>query len=233
MTRIRTPARTRTRALLTLLAATLLLLAAPAPPQARAASRAVTMAGYAFTPSSLTIAAGDTVTWTNHDTAPHDVKTTSGPVAIHSAMLSKGGTWSYTFTTPGTYSYVCTVHAGMTATIVVTAPPTHSAHSTRPAEPTRTHASTHPAIRTHKKTPTTAAAVHTSATPSADTSSPAAAAPGTPAGPAATAPAQVAADPAAATRPLQPLLLLAGLVSGVAVFCLLLVGSRAHQQRAD
>ncbi|MEJ8669671.1 hypothetical protein WKI71_18260 [Streptomyces sp. MS1.AVA.1] len=69
--------------------------------RASAATYRVTMSGYAYGPATLTIPAGATVTWTNQDTAPHDVKTTSAPVAVHSPMLNKGGSWSFTFTVPG------------------------------------------------------------------------------------------------------------------------------------
>ncbi|MFF1359533.1 plastocyanin/azurin family copper-binding protein [Streptomyces sp. NPDC058297] len=48
-------------------------------PSAHAADHQVIMSGYAFSPRTLTITAGDTVTWVNQDSAPHDVKTTSGP----------------------------------------------------------------------------------------------------------------------------------------------------------
>lgn len=101
-------------------------------PAHAATSYRVVMSGYAFSPRALTITAGSTVTWVNEDQAPHDVKTTSGPEPIHSPMLSKGGTWSHTFTLPGTYGYVCTVHPGMTAELVVKA----AAASTPTTQPT-------------------------------------------------------------------------------------------------
>ena len=73
----------------------------PATAAEAAGTHQVVMSGYAFAPRSLTVAAGDTVTWTNRDQAPHDVKTTSGPASVHSPMLSKGGSWSHTFTIRG------------------------------------------------------------------------------------------------------------------------------------
>ena len=91
--------------------------------RASAASYSVAMKGYAFSPASLSVPAGSTVTWTNYDTAPHDVKTTSGPLSIHSPMLDKGESWSFTFATAGSYGYVCTVHPDMTAGITVRAAP--------------------------------------------------------------------------------------------------------------
>ena len=209
-----------TAAVLALIALTLL----PAAPAARAATtHRIAMSGYAFSPRSMTVTAGDTVVWTNDDTAPHDVKTTSGPVTVHSPMLSKGGTWSHTFTTPGTYAYVCTVHPDMTAQLVVKPAATRTPTPTRRTVPAPTPAMTHHSMKSMT-------------TPSAATSAPAPAADGSPSA----APTVSAADrrpvtrqpatgmqAASAARPLQPLLLLTGIVAGVAVLCLLLVGSRA------
>lgn len=205
-----------------LLTAALTFLQAPA---AQAAGHQIVMSGYAFGPRSLTITTGDTVTWTNQDTAPHDVKTTSAPVSFHSPMLNKGGTWSYTFTTAGTYSYVCTVHPGMTAQIVVKAAatrapaPSPTSHHDMPMAPGPSSA--------HTRSPASAAPTHhsgTSAAPAAsDTPTPSIAPAAAPAQPEATS----AAQPAGTTRPLDPLLVLAGVIAGVAVLCLLLVGSRS------
>jgi amicyanin len=208
----------------------LLALLLLAPGQASAASYRVAMQGYAFAPASLTVHVGSTVTWTNGDTAPHDVKTTSGPVAVHSPMLDKGQSWTYTFTAAGSYGYYCTVHPDMTARITVlaapkptpTPTPTHhhgtgTSHEAMPM-PTRTAPTTHRATATSPKPSAPASPASPSESPS--TSPPvAAAAPQT--------------EPVAAARPLQPLLLLTGLIAGVAVLCLLLVGSRAAASRGE
>jgi plastocyanin len=130
-------ARTTTARRLAALAAAVLLsclaLLAPTAP-AHAGGHRVTMQGYAFSPSSITIEAGDTVTWTNLDTAPHDVAVTNGPDHFHSPLLSRGQSWSFTFRVPGSYSYVCSVHPGMDASLVVAAP----APVAVPAQPTAT-----------------------------------------------------------------------------------------------
>ncbi|MFF4363112.1 plastocyanin/azurin family copper-binding protein [Streptomyces sp. NPDC001604] len=193
----------------------------PAPAVQAAAGHQVLMSGYAFSPRTLTITAGDTVTWTNQDQAPHDVKTTSGPASVHSPMLNKGGSWSHTFTTPGTYGYLCTVHPGMTAQLVVEAAaapaPTVQQHQHKtPAAPTTRTAGAMPSSMhmSHSAEAAPGAATSPSPSPTAPASSPAAA--------------QPAVDNAAsAIRPLSPLLLLTGVVAGVAVLCLLLVGSRS------
>ncbi|MFF7544966.1 cupredoxin family copper-binding protein [Streptomyces canus] len=196
--------------------------------EASAATFQVAMKGYAFSPASLSVPAGSTVTWTNYDTAPHDVKTTSGPLAIHSPMLNKGQSWSFTFTTAGAYGYVCTVHPDMTAGITVRA----AAPKPTPAAPTQ-HEHTQPSTGQQHSTMPGMTAGRSPAAPRAGSSpSPTAsqaAVPQTAPSPQVSQAAQPAANQAAAStaRPLDPLLVLAGLVAGVAVLCLLLVGSRA------
>jgi plastocyanin/multisubunit Na+/H+ antiporter MnhC subunit len=200
-------------------------------PAAHALGHQVIMSGYAFGPRSLTITAGDTVTWVNQDTAPHDVKTTSGPESIHSPLLNKGGTWSHTFTAAGSYGYLCTVHPGMTAQLVVKAavaqkpttqaPPQQHSHSDPAAAP-----SSHiPAPATHPHDSKSAAAA-----PIANSAAPSATETVTPAGQA--QPAQAVSNTDSA-RPLDPLLVLAGVVAGFAVLCLLLVGSRSAAAAAS
>jgi amicyanin len=198
--------------------------------EASAATFQVAMKGYAFSPASLSVPAGSTVTWTNYDTAPHDVKTTSGPLSIHSPMLNKGQSWSFTFTTAGAYGYVCTVHPDMTAGITVRA----AAPAPTPAAPTQ-HEHTQPSTSRQQQQSTmpgmpasrSAAAPRAGSSPSPTASQ--AAVPQTAPSPQAPQPAQPAVTQTAAStaRPLDPLLVLAGVVAGVAVLCLLLVGSRA------
>jgi plastocyanin len=68
----------------------------------------------------LAINVGDTVTWTNLDSAQHTVTSDpETPVSIGSASLNQDETFSFTFDTPGTYPYHCTIHPGMTGTITV------------------------------------------------------------------------------------------------------------------
>ena len=83
-------------------------------------SVAVDIKNYAYNPASLTVSVGDTVTWTNEDTAPHTVTVSDGPEKFNSPTLQQGQTWSYTFTKAGTYSYYCAVHPDMKATVTVT-----------------------------------------------------------------------------------------------------------------
>ncbi len=78
---------------------------------------AITIENEAFQPVTLTVAAGTTVTWTSRDDDPHTVTSTENVFA--SAGLEKDDTYSYTFTTAGTYPYYCKLHPHMTGTIVV------------------------------------------------------------------------------------------------------------------
>ncbi|HVV13580.1 cupredoxin family copper-binding protein [Amycolatopsis sp.] len=80
----------------------------------------VAIKNYAYDPAALTVAVGDTVTWTNDDTAPHTVTVSDGPVKFNSPNLQQGQTFTYTFTQAGTYSYYCAVHPDMKATVTVT-----------------------------------------------------------------------------------------------------------------
>lgn len=84
-----------------------------------ATSQKVTIAGFRYSPASLTVRVGTTVTWTNTDSAPHNV-TSSGSGPLHSPTLNKGASYSYTFTKAGKYPYVCTFHDWMHGTVTVT-----------------------------------------------------------------------------------------------------------------
>jgi plastocyanin len=76
---------------------------------------------FAFSPASLTIKAGTTVTWKNNTTAPHTVTSDDGKSFDSGASnpIAPGGTFSFTFTTAGTFAYHCAIHPFMKATIIV------------------------------------------------------------------------------------------------------------------
>jgi amicyanin len=99
------------------LAATLFAALAGAP--ARAADTEVKISNFTFNPPQLTVKAGSTVTWSNDDDIPHTV--TSATLAFKSAALDTDDKFSFTFSTPGTYKYFCSLHPHMTGTIVVEA----------------------------------------------------------------------------------------------------------------
>jgi amicyanin len=132
---------------------------------AQESTQSVEIMGYAFQPATLTINAGDTVVWTNHDTAPHNVVVTNGPEKFTSPTLQQGQTYRYTFTKPGTYSYYCSIHPDMKASVTVsgsTTPPTTTPPTTTPPStttpPTTTpptgHPTTHPSPTTAPPTGT-------------------------------------------------------------------------------
>ncbi len=73
--------------------------------------------GMAFNPSIITVIAGTRITWTNKDGVTHTVTSDTG--LFDSGSVSSNGTFSYMFSTPGTYPYHCTIHPSMTATVVV------------------------------------------------------------------------------------------------------------------
>ncbi len=75
---------------------------------------------FAYAPEAIKVKVGDKVTWTNQDSAKHDVvmddDAAEGP---NSELLAKGESYSYTFTKAGTYEYHCSPHPYMKATVVV------------------------------------------------------------------------------------------------------------------
>lgn len=79
---------------------------------------AVSISNFKFNPATLTVPVGATVTWTNQDEEPHSVAGKDG--SFHSPGMDTHGTYSFTFTTPGSYDYICSIHPFMTGTVVVT-----------------------------------------------------------------------------------------------------------------
>jgi plastocyanin len=80
---------------------------------------AVAIDNFAFGPDTLTVAAGTTVTWTNHDDEPHTVVSGDNPRLFKSSALDVGDKFSFKFDKPGTYTYFCSIHPHMTGTVVV------------------------------------------------------------------------------------------------------------------
>jgi amicyanin len=96
--------------------AAMLLLAATT---AQAADADVAIDNFTFGPQELHVKVGATVTWVNRDDIPHTV--TSTTLAFRSKALDTNDKFSFTFTTPGSYKYFCSLHPHMTGTIVVEA----------------------------------------------------------------------------------------------------------------
>jgi amicyanin len=78
----------------------------------------VDLTNYAFSPPNIQVTQGTTITWTNRDNAAHNVSFDQGGIA--SPTLKSGQTFSYTFKTPGVYTYRCTFHPGMLGKVTVT-----------------------------------------------------------------------------------------------------------------
>jgi plastocyanin len=95
------------------------LACAVAPLAAQTNAVKVGIDNFTFEPGKLTIKAGTTVTWTNRDDIPHTVA--SSDKLFKSKVMDTDESFSFTFTTPGEYSYFCSLHPHMTATIVVEA----------------------------------------------------------------------------------------------------------------
>lgn len=81
------------------------------------AANEVSIQGMAFNPLTLTVTKNTTVKWTNNDALSHTVTSDTG--AFNSGTLSPTGTFSFQFTSTGTFSYHCSFHPDMTATIIV------------------------------------------------------------------------------------------------------------------
>jgi amicyanin len=84
-----------------------------------AGQNAVSIDNFSFSPATVTVAAGTTVTWTNHDDLPHNIVEQNRK--FKSKALDTDDAFSYTFTEPGTYEYFCGLHPKMVGKIVVEA----------------------------------------------------------------------------------------------------------------
>jgi len=91
----------------------------PKPIAIAAASTGVTISDFQFSPASVTVNVGDTVTWTNNGPTPHSATSTSG--VFDTGIMDAGQSGSHTFTEAGTFAYICTPHPNMHGTVVVQA----------------------------------------------------------------------------------------------------------------
>jgi plastocyanin len=98
-----------------------------APAAAPAQAQAVVpdnLVDFDFDPPQLVVPAGTTVVWTNVGPTPHTVAGTSGvgagaAVLWTSDIMMTGDTYSFTFSAPGTYPIICTLHPNMIGTVIV------------------------------------------------------------------------------------------------------------------
>jgi plastocyanin len=113
---------TLTAAVVVLAAAVFLVFGNLRRPDAAAAAEpnSVVIDNYTFSPATMTVPVGTTVTWVNNDSDIHSVAADDGdPVMFKSAGLDTDDKFTFTFTKPGTYAYHCTLHPHMTGKIVV------------------------------------------------------------------------------------------------------------------
>ena len=97
----------------------LLVAVAIAGSSVRAADTEVKIDNFTFNPQQITVKAGTTVTWVNHDDIPHTATSKTG--VFKSKALDTDDKFSFTFATPGSYPYFCALHPHMTGSIVVEA----------------------------------------------------------------------------------------------------------------
>ena len=105
-------------------AATATSAAAAAAPAAAAAAtnaaRTISISNFTFAPTAMTVRAGQELTWTNEDDAPHTVVGSDPGSPLKSPALDTGDRYSVTLTRPGTYRYFCSLHPHMTGSVNVT-----------------------------------------------------------------------------------------------------------------
>lgn len=84
---------------------------------AHAADIKADIKGMSFNPATITVSAGDTITFTNRDGAPHTATAVDG--SFTTATLRKGKSQTITFDSAGTFAFFCKIHPGMKGTIIV------------------------------------------------------------------------------------------------------------------
>lgn len=125
----------------------------PAAPAGAAANEA-TISNFSFSPEPVRIQVGATLKWTNLDSSAHTVTADDG--SWTSTSLNKDGTFSHTFSQPGTVRYHCAIHDSMTGTVEVETATTTTA---APTSTTTTAAPPPPAAAPEDTTATTEAAM--------------------------------------------------------------------------
>jgi plastocyanin len=77
----------------------------------------ISIDNFTFAAKELTVAVGSTVNWINHDDIPHTIVAKNS--AFRSKALDTDDVYSFTFTSAGTFDYVCGLHPQMTGTVIV------------------------------------------------------------------------------------------------------------------
>ncbi|MGW4370818.1 cupredoxin domain-containing protein [Nocardia takedensis] len=93
--------------------------AAAAPTKKPTAKVTVAVDDMTFSPAEVTVRVGDTVTWKFSDRFPHSVQGMGDKAMGLNSPIFTSGEWSYTFTAPGSYRYLCSLHPEMRGTVTV------------------------------------------------------------------------------------------------------------------
>jgi plastocyanin len=109
----------RSRAFLTAVCVAALWSVAPSRPASAVPpdTTQIVIKDFMFTPNSLTVKAGSTVTWVNMDDEPHSVVSDTG--LFRSGAVDTNERFSFKFDKPGTYHFTCAIHPRMVGTITV------------------------------------------------------------------------------------------------------------------
>ena len=109
----------RSRTFLTVISVAALWLAAASSPSSAVPpdSTQIVIKDFMFTPNSMTIKTGSTVTWVNKDDEPHSVVSDTG--LFRSGAVDTDEAFSFKFDKPGTYHFTCAIHPRMVGTIIV------------------------------------------------------------------------------------------------------------------
>ena len=83
------------------------------------ATDSVKIKGFAFSPATIRVKAGTTVTWTNDDAVAHTVTEEDGQMGPKSSRMNAGDTYHFTYTKKGTFHYKCDIHEDMKGTVIV------------------------------------------------------------------------------------------------------------------
>jgi plastocyanin len=187
-----------------------------------AATSPVTIQGSAFSPATITVRAGDAVTWTNRDGFSHTA--TSDSAAWDTGIINTGASKTITFASAGTFAYHCSIHTFMKGSIIVqaVATPAPTAIPTPVPTPVRTDPPTVAPTAQPTAAPT-ATPSESPTTPSPSASSPTAPPPSDTPTPSASAVAvQVSSAPTAGSNPGN-----GPLVIGVAALAVVALGAIA------
>ena len=86
-----------------------------------AAASVTANASLQFAPGNISVTTGEIIKWTvSQDSVPHNVTFDSDGTLTSPSTLGPGQSWEVKFTVPGTYTYRCTIHAGMNGQVTVT-----------------------------------------------------------------------------------------------------------------